>query len=186
MVQVPGANQDIRMAVIGFNGRGRDHIKAWQKIQGVRLTALCDADSAVLDAAVKKCADGGKPVEGYTDIRALLANRNIDAISIATPNHWHATAAIWGMQADKDVYVEKPVSYDIWEGEQMVEAAKRYRKIVQAGTQSRSSQGIREAVEWVNAGQPRKNPRGPRHLLQITVEHRQNRRPAACSRHCRL
>jgi len=150
--QVIGANQDIRVAVIGFNGRGRDHIKEWIKMDGVRLTALCDVDSTVLGAGVKQCADKGATVEPYTDIRKLLESKNVDAISIATPNHWHALAAVWGMQSGKDVYVEKPVSYDIWEGQQMIEAARRYQKIVQAGTQSRSSQGIQEAVEWVNQG----------------------------------
>jgi predicted dehydrogenase len=150
--QVPGANQDIRMAVIGFNGRGREHIKAWSKMAGVRLTALCDVDRAVLGSAVKRCADDGVTVESYTDIRKLLDSKNVDAISIATPNHWHALASVWGMQSGRDVYVEKPVSYDIWEGEQMIEAAKRYGKMVQVGTQSRSSQGIAEAVDWVGRG----------------------------------
>ena len=150
--QVPGANHDIRMAVIGFNGRGRDHIKAWSNMPGVRLTALCDVDRAVLDAGAKRCADNGATVEAYTDIRKLLESKNVDAVSIATPNHWHALAAVWGMQSGRDVYVEKPVSYDIWEGQQMIAAARRYSKMVQAGTQARSSQGIREAVDWVNKG----------------------------------
>jgi predicted dehydrogenase len=150
--QTTGANQDVRLAVIGFNGRGREHIKAWSKMEGVRLTALCDVDRTVLASGVKQCADKGQTVEAYTDIRKLLESKNVDAISIATPNHWHALASVWGMQAGKDVYVEKPVSYDIWEGEQIIAAASRYNKIVQAGTQSRSSQGIREAVEWVGQG----------------------------------
>src|SRR5580704_4543331 len=140
--QVPGANEDIRVAVVGFNGRGSDHIKEWTTIKGVRLTALCDVDTKVLDAKVAQLAKKGTTVEPYQDIRKLLQSKNVDAISIATPNHWHALAAVWGMQAGKDVYVEKPVSYDIWEGEQIIEAAKRYNKIVQAGTQSRSSIGI--------------------------------------------
>jgi predicted dehydrogenase len=148
--QVAGANNDIRMAVVGFNGRGKDHISGWQKAPGVRLVALCDVDRKVLDAGVKSCADKGFAVEGFTDIRKLLDSKNLDAISIATPNHWHALAAVWGMQSGRDVYVEKPVSYDVWEGEQMVKAASLYNKIVQAGTQSRSSTGIKEAVEWVN------------------------------------
>ncbi len=149
---VPGANEDIRLAVVGFHGRGKDHIKAWTSMAGVRLTALCDADQKVLDAEVSRLGSTGKTVESYQDIRKLLQSKNVDAISIATPNHWHALAAIWGMQAGKDVYVEKPVSYDVWEGEKMIEAAHRYKKIVQAGTQSRSSQGIKEAVEWVQQG----------------------------------
>jgi predicted dehydrogenase len=150
--QVPSANSDIRMAVVGFNGRGKDHIEAWSNMKGVRLTALCDVDSKVLDGQTKRARDRGQPVETYTDVGKLLQSKNVDAISIATPNHWHATAAIWAMQADKDVYVEKPVSHNVWEGEKMVAAARRYHRIVQAGTQSRSSTGIREAVEWVRQG----------------------------------
>ena len=150
--QVPGANEDIRVAVIGFNGRGREHINSWRKTKGVRLTALCDVDSKVLGAEVDRLDKDGQKVEAYTDIRKLLASKNVDAISIATPNHWHALATVWGLQAGKDVYVEKPVSYNVWEGEKMVQAAKRYHKIVQAGTQSRSSSGIKEAVAWVQKG----------------------------------
>jgi predicted dehydrogenase len=150
--QVRGANEDIRMAVVGFNGRGKSHIEAWTKLKGVRLTALCDVDSKVLQAEVDRLGNKGHQLQGYTDVRKLLADPNVDAISIATPNHWHALATIWGIQAGKDVYVEKPVSYDVWEGEKMVEAAKRYHKIVQAGTQSRSSFALKEAVQWVQAG----------------------------------
>jgi predicted dehydrogenase len=119
---------------------------------GVRLTALCDVDSKVLEAEVKRLGEAKTTVEAYTDIRKLLASKNVDAISIATPNHWHALATIWAVQAGKDVYVEKPVSYDVWEGQKMVQAAEHYNKIVQAGTQSRSSQGLKEAVAWVREG----------------------------------
>jgi predicted dehydrogenase len=150
--QVAAANGDIRIAVVGFNGRGRDHLAEWRKTPGVRLTALCDVDRKVLEPEVKRCHDKGETVEGYTDIRKLLENKNVDAISIATPNHWHALATVWGIQSGKDVYVEKPVSYDVWEGRQMIAAAHRHQKIVQAGTQSRSSEGIREAVAWVQEG----------------------------------
>jgi len=149
---VPGANEDIRLAVIGFNGRGKDHIKAWTSISGVRLTALCDVDTKVLQAGADRLASSGTKVETYQDIRQLLQSKNVDAISIATPNHWHALASVWGMQTGKDVYVEKPVSHDVWEGERMIEAAHRYKKIVQVGTQSRSSRAIKEAVAWVRKG----------------------------------
>jgi predicted dehydrogenase len=149
---VAGANDDIRLAVVGFNGRGKEHIKAWTSTPGVRLTALCDVDKKVLDAEVDHLASSGAKVDAYQDIRQLLQSKDVDAVSIATPNHWHALASIWGMQAGKDVYVEKPVSHDVWEGEKMIEAAHRYNKIVQAGTQSRSSHGIKEAVAWVQRG----------------------------------
>ena len=83
--------------------------------------------------------DTGKPVETYTDVRKLLENREVDAISTATPNHWHALVTIWACQAGKDVYVEKPVSHNVWEGRKIVEAARKYKRIVQTGTQSRST-----------------------------------------------
>ncbi len=147
------ASGDIRVAVVGFGGRGRDHINGFSELPGVRLVALCDVDKNVLEREVKKCADAGKPVQSYTDIRKLLENKDVDLVSIATPNHWHALGAIWSMQAGKDVYVEKPVSHNVWEGRQVVNAARKYNKLCQTGTQSRSSrEGIAKMVEWVNAG----------------------------------
>src|SRR5580658_548844 len=90
---VAGANDDIRLAVVGFNGRGKDHIKEWTKLAGVRLTALCDVDTKVLDAEVSALAAKGTTAEPFQDIRKLLQSKNVDAISIATPNHWHALAS---------------------------------------------------------------------------------------------
>ena len=147
--QVPGANSDIRVAVVGFGGRGKSHISDLQEIPGVRLTALCDADQKILASAAKKAGN----VETYTDVRKLLESKNIDAISTATPNHWHALITIWAIQAGKDVYVEKPSSHNVWEGRRTVEFARKHNKIVQMGAQSRSSvQGIKQAVAWVKAG----------------------------------
>src|SRR5207245_9032072 len=88
----------------------------------------------------------------YHDIGELLASTDIDAVTIATPNHWHSLAAIWAMQAGKDVYLEKPVSHNIWEGRQLVNAAHKYNRVIQAGTQIRSGEGLREAVQWVKDG----------------------------------
>ncbi len=150
--QVAGANSDVRIAVIGFNGRGQDHIKGFNNTKGVRITAFCDVDKNVLDKEVAKSKAKGEEVEGYSDVRKLLESKNFDAVSIATPNHWHALGAIWAIQAGKDVYVEKPVSHNVWEGRKLVEAARAHKKIVQTGTQSRSSIGIREAVAWINEG----------------------------------
>jgi predicted dehydrogenase len=150
--RVRGANDDIRVAVVGFNSRGKDHIKGFREVEGVRLVALCDVDRDILDREVKTCDKAGLKVEGYTDIRKLLENKDIDAISVATPNHWHSLCGIWAVQAGKDVYLEKPVSHNVWEGRQLVTAARKYQKIVQTGTQSRSSSGLREAIEWVRAG----------------------------------
>src|SRR5678816_1772545 len=150
--QIPSANDDIRMAVIGFNGRGGDHLSGLSKVKGCRIAGLCDVDSTVLETEQRKWADKGVKVEAYTDPRKLLESKNIDAESIATPNHWHSLAALWAIQAGKDVYVGKPVSHNVFEGRKLVEAARKYNKIVQTGTQSRSSSGIREAVAWVKAG----------------------------------
>src|SRR5437660_7994108 len=151
--QVAGANNDIRVAVVGFGGRGGSHINAFKKMDGVRLVALCAADSNILESHARKLReDDGLTVDTYGDIRKLLENKNIDAISTATPNHWHALASIWAVQAGKDVYVEKPVSHNVWEGRKIVEAARKHNRIVQAGTQSRSNFAFREAYAWIKEG----------------------------------
>ncbi len=149
---VPGANDDVRLAVIGFGGRGGNHIDAFSRMKGVRLVALCDCDARILDGAARRLRDKGQSVETYSDVRKLLANPNIDAISTATPNHWHSLITVWACQAGKDVYVEKPISHNVWEGRQAVEAARKYSRIVQAGTQSRSMACYPEAWAWLKAG----------------------------------
>lgn len=154
--QVAGSNEDFRVAVIGFNGRGMDHISELQGLRKkgshVRIVALCDADKAVLAKGAKVLGDRQEEVQTYGDIRKLLENKNIDGITTATPNHWHSLAAIWAVQAGKDVYVEKPVSHNVWEGRKIVEAARKYNRIVQTGTQSRSNKGLREAMAWLHEG----------------------------------
>jgi predicted dehydrogenase len=147
-----GPNDTIRIAVVGFNSRGKDHLEGFRKLAGVQVVALCDVDRNVLEAEAKKAADKGQPVATYTDVRKLLERDDIDAISTATPNHWHALLSVWACQAGKDVYVEKPVSHNAWEGRQIVQAARKYGRIVQTGTQSRSNPGLREAVAWIQAG----------------------------------
>jgi predicted dehydrogenase len=153
--QVRGANERIRVATVGFRSRGSGHISSIRALEAsanVQYTALCDVDKKVLDKGVDSFARAGKKVTAYTDIRRLLEHKDLDAVTIATPNHWHALAAIWSIQAGKDVYVEKPVSHNVWEGRQIVKAARKYDRIVQTGTQSRSVTGIKHAVEWVQAG----------------------------------
>src|SRR6266568_54881 len=151
-VSVVGANGDVRCAVVGFHGRGQSHIQDLRGLKGVRLVALCDVDSKVLERGVASCESAGQKVQGYTDVRKLLENKDIDVVTFATPNHWHSLGSIWAVQAGKDVYVEKPVSHNVWEGRQLVNAARKYQRIVQAGTQSRSSSGIAEAIAWVHEG----------------------------------
>src|SRR5438445_709457 len=151
-VSVVGANGDIRCAVVGFHGRGQSHIQDLRGLKGVRLVALCDVDSKVLERGVASCESAGQKVQGYTDVRKLLENKDIDAVTFATPNHWYALGAIWAVQAGKDVYVEKPVSHNVWEGRQVVAAARKHNRIVQAGTQSRTNPGLREAMAWLHEG----------------------------------
>jgi predicted dehydrogenase len=150
--RVAGANNSIRFAVVGFNGRGESHIGGLRGVKGCRLAALCDVDSKVLNREVEKGKAKGEDVVGYTDVRKLLENKDIDVVTFATPNHWHSLGGIWAVQAGKDVYVEKPISHNVWEGRKFVEAARAHNRIVQAGTQSRSSNGIREGVAWVREG----------------------------------
>jgi predicted dehydrogenase len=144
-----GANDDIRIGIVGFNGRGQDHIGNYLNCKGARIVALCDVDSAVLDKGVAQLATKGHNATPYADVRKMLESKEIDVISIATPNHWHALSAIWAIQAGKDVYVEKPVSHNVWEGRQLVKAAAVHQRIVQMGVQSRSGAGIAQALEWV-------------------------------------
>jgi predicted dehydrogenase len=143
---------ELRVAVVGLHGRGGDHVEGLRKLAGVRVTALVDVDRDVLAKAAKKFADRGEEVGTFADVRTVLDRKNVDAISIATPNHWHALQGIWACQAGKDVYVEKPVSHNVHEGAQLVAAARKYSRIVQAGTQCRSSHGIAEGIAWVEAG----------------------------------
>jgi predicted dehydrogenase len=147
--RVLGANDRVRVAVCGLHGRGKDHLSAFSHLSGVQIAALCDVDENVLRKRVGEV--GGDP-ETYVDVRKLLEDKSIDAISIATPNHWHSLIAIWACQAGKDVYVEKPCSHNFWEGSQLVRAAQKYRRIVQHGTQIRSAPAIQEAVKGLQQG----------------------------------
>jgi len=150
--RVIGANDTVRVAVVGFNSQGKGHIETLRKLPGVKVVALCDVDSEVLEREAAKFRERNEPIQTYTDVRKLLENSEIDAISTATPNHWHALISIWACQAGKDVYVEKPVSHNVWEGRQIVEAARKYKRIVQTGTQSRSNEGMREAMKFLHTG----------------------------------
>lgn len=144
-----GANDDVRVAVVGIRSQGSNHINWFSQIPAVRVVAICDADKEFLDREEKKFKDRSEKVDTYIDYRKLLEDKNIDAIITATPNHWHALVTVWACQAGKDVYVEKPVSYNIWEGRQMVKAARKYNRIVQAGTQRRSDEGLDEVFQYL-------------------------------------
>ena len=146
-------NDTVRVAVVGFRGQGGSHIREYAKMQNVEIAALCDVDATVRSKGssdVEKLT-GKKPKE-FEDIRKLLEDKSIDAVSIATPNHWHSLMGIWACQAGKDVYVEKPCSHTYWEGKQLVAAARKYNRIVQHGTNSRSTVALREAMQKLREG----------------------------------
>ena len=144
-----GANDRVRVAVCGLRGRGKDHIANFSHVPNVEIAALCDVDEEILN---KRRGEVAASAKAFVDIRKLLEDQSIDAISIATPNHWHALMAIWACQAGKDVYVEKPCSHNFWEGRQLVRAASRYNRMVQHGTQLRSSPAIQEAAKGLREG----------------------------------
>ena len=145
-------NDTIRVACVGVRGRGRDHMSAYNQMANVEIAAVCDVDESVLNAAVAAVekAKGKRPM-AFTDLRKLLEDKSIDAVSIATPNHQHTLQTIWACQAGKDVYVEKPCSHDMFEARQIVAAAQKYNRIVAHGTQQRSGAG-RAVVEQLRAG----------------------------------
>ena len=151
--RVFGANDRVRLAVCGLHGRGKDHLAGFSRQSNVEIVALCDVDENVLRQRLGGAGGSGpsKP-QAFTDVRKLLEDKSIDAISIATPNHWHSLMAIWACQAGKDVYVEKPCSHNFWEGRQLVRAAQKYDRIVQHGTQIRSSPAVREAIQKIQQG----------------------------------
>jgi len=143
----------INVAVMGIRSRGRAHMEAFANIPNVDVAVLCDIDERLFPEALADLEKlTGKKARTEVDIRKVLEDKTIDAISIATCNHWHALAAIWACQAGKDVYVEKPVSYNIFEGRKIIEAARKYGRIVQAGTQSRSSDICKAAMEFLHSG----------------------------------
>jgi len=145
--------EKLRVAIVGVNGRGGAHIAGFGERKDCEIVAIVDCDEAV---GAKK-AEGIEKTYGYKpkvyiDMRKMLEDKDIDIVSIATPNHWHALGAIWALQAGKDVYVEKPVSHNVTEGRRIVEAARKYEKICQCGTQSRSNPGMREAIDFIHGG----------------------------------
>lgn len=143
----------IRVAVMGVRGRGSRLAGEFSRQREVEVVYLCDPDSGVFERALKAVEETGKPRPATIgDFRRALDDQSIDALVIGAPDHWHAPATILACQAGKDVYVEKPASHNLREGRLMVEAARRYGRIVQHGTQARSDAGVRQAIEYIQAG----------------------------------
>ncbi len=153
---IMGANDRINVAIIGIRGRGVSHINAWCDLKtshNVRLKTLCDTDEQFFEPRSKTVFEktGIKPLTEW-DMRKVLDDKEIDAVSFATPNHWHALGTIWACQAGKHVYVEKPASHNIWEGRKMIEASRKYNKRIQVGFQNRSIPNVMEAMKFLHDG----------------------------------
>lgn len=160
--QTRGPNDTVRVAVIGMGsttavggvgGRGHQLIPRVREVPGAKIVALCDVDQAHLDREAQPFKERGEEVATHRDLRRVLDDKSIDAVVVALPNHWHALATVWACQAGKDVYVEKPFSYNLWEGQQMVAAARKHGRMVQVGTQNRSSTLLRQAFDYLHSGQ---------------------------------
>jgi len=156
--RILGANNDIRIGVIGIGsfvkigGKGRGDIRDFRKIPGVRVVALCDCDANHLNYEVNQFSKRGEKVKAYKDFRDLLDDKEVDAVSITTPNHWHSLMTIMACQAGKDVFVQKPSSHNIFEGRKMVEAMYKYNRVVQAVHGPRNNGRIQESLEYIWAG----------------------------------
>ncbi len=146
-------NDAINVAVVGVRNRGRSHLDAYAKLPNVNITAICDVDERLWGprvADIEKLT-GRKP-KTYFDFRKLLEDKSIDAVSLATPDHWHALQTVWSCQAGKDVYVEKPLAWCLEEGNKAVQAARKYNRVVQVGAQYRSNAMTQEAVKLIQQG----------------------------------
>lgn len=152
-IKATAASDTVNIAMIGVNGRGRALINSFLPLADVKITRICDVDEkAYAKAAAMVAEKQGAQPEHIPDLRRLLDNKGIDAVVIATPDHWHAPATIMACDAGKDVYVEKPASHNLREGRLMVDAARRNKRIVQHGTQGRSRQTTADAVDFVRSG----------------------------------
>lgn len=147
------ADDPVRIAIIGMGGRGNQLMKEFAKIPFVKIGAVVDPDgNRAEEAAGWVSQNTGERAKATADMRTVFDDKDIDAVLVATTNHWHALTAIWAMQAGKDVYLEKPVSHNVFEGRKLIEAARKYDRIVQGGTQRRSSGRWRKAVQLLHEG----------------------------------
>jgi predicted dehydrogenase len=151
--RVQGANDAINIGVIGLGNRGADHMQALAKVPGARIAAVCDVNQAARERAVALVTrlTGAAP-RTFDDMRRMFADSSIPVVTMATPNHWHALGTIWACQAGKDVYVEKPACHDMQEGRQMIAAARRYARMVQVGSQGRSADYRKRAIQKLKEG----------------------------------
>jgi predicted dehydrogenase len=149
-----GPHERVRLALVGVGGRGVQQLAAFMRMRDVvEVAALCDVDESRIGKA-SKLVEGktGKKPAYVKDVRKLLEDKSIDAVSIATPHHWHVLAGLWAMQAGKDVYIEKPISHNVWEGRRLVEAARKYKRVVTQGSNRRSWPSHIQGIEFLHSG----------------------------------
>jgi predicted dehydrogenase len=150
-----GANDRVNLGIVGLGGRGNDHMNFYGSLDAdCRMAAVCDVNQAAREkAAAKILKERGYSPKEYSDMREMFDSKDVDAVSLPLPNHWHALATIWACQAGKDVYVEKPASHNIYEGRKMVEAARKYKRMVQVGSQSRTIPHKGQAIQLIQGGE---------------------------------
>ncbi|MFW5693029.1 MAG: Gfo/Idh/MocA family protein, partial [Thermoguttaceae bacterium] len=151
--RVRGANEELRVGVVGCGVRGRHHIDRFGRQEGVRIAAVCDPDAGrkAAEAARVKKQFGNDPAQ-FADPRKMIDASNLDVVAVATMQYWHALPTIWACQAGMDVYVEKPLAHFIEEGRRMVEAARKYKRLVQIGTQARARKSDIEMIRFLQEG----------------------------------
>ncbi|MEK7407218.1 MAG: Gfo/Idh/MocA family oxidoreductase [Acidobacteriota bacterium] len=150
---VVGANDRINLGIVGLGGRGMGHLGTYSRLEECRVTGLCDVNQEARERAQARIVKaGGAKAKEYTDMRKMFEDKELNAVSTATPNHWHALTTIWACQAGKDVYVEKPASHNVHEGHRMVETARKYKRMVQVGSQSRSTPHMIRAMQLLREG----------------------------------
>jgi predicted dehydrogenase len=151
--RVWGANDRINVAIVGIGGRGTSHLNVYSKLPEAKVTGLCDVNQAAREVAqATLLKNTGEKAKEFVDMREVFADPGVDAVSIATPNHWHALATIWACKAGKDVYCEKPASYNIYEGQRMIEVQAQTKKMIQIGSQHRSTPFKMRGMEALHGG----------------------------------
>jgi predicted dehydrogenase len=151
--RVWGANDRVNVAIVGLGGRGSNHLNIYSKLPEARVVGLCDVNQAAREKAqATLLKNTGEKAKEFEDMRQAFADGEVQAVSIATPNHWHALAAIWAMRAGKDVYGEKPACYNIYEGQKMLEVARATNRMLQIGSQHRSTPFKMRAMEALHGG----------------------------------
>lgn len=175
--RVWGANDKINVGIVGIGGRGTNHLNNYSRMAGARVVGLCDVNQAAREVAqTTLLKNTGEKAKEFEDMRALFADSSVEAVSIATPNHWHALATIWALKAGKDVYCEKPACYNVYEGQKMLQVSRETKKLVQIGSQHRSNPFKMKAIAAMQQGLIGKiyQTKGLCFKRRVTIGHKEN------------